>query len=147
MPDLEIAKQTLKKKNLTLAIAKNGKIIYQSDSHGVIGLFEAIERLGSNLEGAAVADKIVGKAAALLCAYSRVNAVFASILSFKGKDTLEKNNIKYEYEVLVPVILDRTGRKACPFEEFSLNLENPREAYFRLKEFLEKLLGRSIEAL
>ena len=139
MSDLEIAKQTLKKKNLTLAIAKNGKIIYQSDSHGVIGLFEAIERLGSNLEGAAVADKIVGKAAALLCAYSRVNAVFASILSFKGKDTLEKNNIKYEYEVLVPLILDKTGRKACPFEEFSLSLENPREAYFRLKEFAEKL--------
>ena len=96
MLDLEIAKQTLKKKNLTLAIAKNGRIIFQSNSHGVIGLFEAIERLGSNLKGAAVADKIVGKAAALLCVYSRVNAVFASILSFKGKDTLEKNNIKDE---------------------------------------------------
>jgi len=139
MSDLEIAKQTLKKKNLTLAIAKNGEIIFQSDSHGVIGLFEAIERLGSNLEGAAVADKIVGKAAALLCAYSRVNAVFASILSFKGKDTLEKNNINYEYEVLVPKILDRTGKDMCPFEKFSLKLENPREAYFRLKEFAEKL--------
>ena len=139
MSDLEIAKQTLKKKNLTLAVAKNGKIIFQSDSHGVIGLFEAIEQLGSNLEGAAVADKIVGKAAALLCAYSRVNAVFASTLSLEGKNTLERNGIKYEYEALVPKILDRTGKDMCPFERFSLNLENPREAYFRLKEFAEKL--------
>jgi len=139
MSDLEIAKQTLKKKNLTLAVAKNGKIIFQSDSHGVIGLFEAIEQLGSNLEGAAVADKIVGKAAALLCAYSRVNAVFASTLSLEGKNTLERNGIKYEYEALVPKILDRTGKSMCPFERFSLNLENPREAYFRLKEFAEKL--------
>jgi len=139
MLDLEIAKQTLKKKNLTLAIAKNGRIIFQSDSHGVMGLFEAIKRLGSNLEGAAVADKIVGKAAALLCAYSRVNAVFASILSFGGRDTLEGNGIEYEYEVLVPLILDRTGKSICPFERLSLNLENPREAYFRLKEFAEKL--------
>jgi len=139
MSDLEIAKQTLKKRKLALAIAKNGKIIFQSDSHGVIGLFEAIEQLGDELKGAAVADRIVGKAAALLCVYSQVDAVFASVLSLKGKDTLEKNDIKYEYEILVPRILDKTGKDACPFEKFSLNLENPEEAYFRLKEFAKKI--------
>ncbi|RLI20615.1 hypothetical protein DRO54_05860 [Candidatus Bathyarchaeota archaeon] len=139
MFDLEIAKQTLKERNLTLAVVKNGKIIFQSNSHGIIGFLEAIEQLGGDLEGAAVADKIVGKAAALLCAYSRVNAVFASTLSLKGKDTLEKNGIKYEYEVLVSKILDKSGKDMCPFEKFSSSLENPKEAYFRLKEFSERL--------
>ena len=139
MSNLEIAKQTLKKKNLTLAIAKNGKIIFQSNSHGVVSLFEAIEQLGSNLEGAAVADRIVGKAVALLCVYSRVNAVFASTLSLEGKNTLKRNGIKYQYEALVPKILDRTRKDICPFERLSLNLENPTEAYFKLKEFAEKL--------
>lgn len=142
MSNLEIAKQTLKKKNLTLAIAKNGKIIFQSNSHGVVSLFEAIEQLGSNLEGAAVADKIVGKAVALLCVYSRVNAVFASTLSLEGKNTLKRNGIKYQYEALVPKILDRTRKDICPFERLSLNLENPTEAYFKLKEFAEKLRRR-----
>ena len=139
MSNLEIAKQTLKKKNLTLAIAKNGKIIFQSNSHGVVSLFEAIEQLGSNLEGAAVADRIVGKAVALLCVYSRVNAVFASTLSLEGKNTLKRNGIKYQYEALVPKILDRTRKDICPFERLSLNLENPTKAYFKLKEFAEKL--------
>ena len=139
MSDLEIAKQTLKKRKLTLAIAKNGKIIFQSDSHGITSFLEAIEQLGKEIEGAAVADKIVGKAAALLCAYSHVNAVFASTLSLKGKDTLERNSIKYEYELLVPKILNQTGRDMCPFEKFSLSLENPEEAYFKLKEFAGKI--------
>lgn len=139
MSDLEIAKNALKAKNLALAIAKNGKLIFESNSHGVLGLFEAIEKLGDSLEGASVADKVVGKAAALLCAYSRVSAVYASILSFGGKDTLEKNNIRYEYNILVSAVLDRTGREMCPFEKFSLSLENPEEAYFRLKEFAEKI--------
>ncbi|RLI16996.1 hypothetical protein DRO54_12185 [Candidatus Bathyarchaeota archaeon] len=140
MRDLEIAKQALKEKNLTLAIAKDGKIIFQSNLRGVIGIFKAIDELGGKLESSAVADKIVGKAAALLFAYLHVAAVFASVLSVKGKDTLEKNGIKYEFEFLVPKILNRTGRDMCPFEKFSLDLENPEEAYFKLKGFAEKLL-------
>jgi len=140
--DLEIAKQTLRTKNLTLAIAKGGRIIFQSNSHGVMSFFEAIERLGDNLEGAAVADKVVGRAIALLCAYSRVSVVFASILSFEGKDALERNGIRYEYEALVPRILNRNRRNICPFEKFSLSIENPKEAYFKLKKFADSLLKR-----
>lgn len=141
MLDLELAKRTLKEKNIALAIAKNGKVIFESDSHGVYGLFEAIERLGDNLEDAVIADKVVGKAAALLCVYMRVAAVYAYILSLEGKNTLKKNKIKYEYEILVPKILNRTRKEMCPFEKFSLNLENPEEAYFRLKKLAEKFFG------
>jgi len=140
MHDLEIAKQALKEKNLTLAIAKGGKLIFQSNLRGVTGIFKAVDKLSGKLEGSSVADKIVGKAAALLFAYLHVTAVFASVLSVKGKDTLEKNGIKYEFENLVPQILNRAGKDMCPFEKFSLSLENPEEVYFKLKSFAEKLL-------
>ena len=66
----------------------------------------------------------------------------ASILSFEGKDALERNGIRYEYEALVPRILNRNRRNICPFEKFSLSIENPKEAYFKLKKFADSLLKR-----
>ena len=140
--DLEIAKRVLKEKNLTLVIAKNGKIIFQSSLHGIVSLLNAIESLGRNLEEAAVADKVVGKAAALLCAFSRVKSVFALTLSIEGRKTLEESGIIYEFENLVPKILDKSGKDMCPFEKFSLGIENPKEAYFKLKKFADSLLKR-----
>jgi len=140
--DLEIAKRVLKEKNLTLVIAKNGKIIFQSSLHGIVSLLNAIESLGRNLEEAAVADKVVGKAAALLCAFSRVKSVFALTLSIEGRKTLEESEIIYEFENLVPKILDKSGKDMCPFEKFSLSIENPKEAYFKLKKFADSLLKR-----
>jgi len=142
MLDLEIAKRVLKEKNLTLVIAKNGKIIFQSSLHGIVSLLNAIESLGRNLEEAAVADKVVGKAAALLCAFSRVKSVFALTLSIEGRKTLEESGIIYEFENLVPKILDKSGKDMCPFEKFSLSIENPKEAYFKLKKFADSLLKR-----
>ena len=142
MLDLEIAKRVLKEKNLTLVIAKNGKIIFQSSLHGIVSLLNAIESLGRNLEEAAVADKVVGKAAALLCAFSRVKSVFALTLSIEGRKTLEGSGIIYEFENSVPKILDKSGKDMCPFEKFSLSIENPKEAYFKLKKFADSLLKR-----
>lgn len=142
MSDLEIAKKTLKEKGLTLVIVKNGRIIFQSNLHGIISFLKAVEELSHELTDSSIADRIVGKAAALLCAYSRVKEVFASTLSLEGKKTLEKNGIAYQFDSLVPKILDRTGKKMCPFERFSLKIENPKEAYFRLKEFSERLFKR-----
>ena len=140
--DLEIAKRVLKEKNLTLVIAKNGKIIFQSSLHGIVSLLNAIESLGRNLEEAAVADKVVGKAAALLCAFSRVKSVFALTLSIEGRKTLEESEIISEFENLVSKILDKSGKDMCPFEKFSLSIENPKEAYFKLKKFADSLLKR-----
>jgi Domain of unknown function (DUF1893) len=65
MQDLEMAKKQLYDKNLTLAIAKNGTIIFQTDSHRISGFIGAIEKFGIQLNGASVADRVVGKALAL----------------------------------------------------------------------------------
>ncbi len=110
--------------------------------HGIVSLLNGIESLGRNLEEAAVADKVVGKAAALLCAFSRVKSVFALTLSIEGRKTLEESEIIYEFENLVPKILDKSGKDMCPFEKFSLSIENPKEAYFKLKKFADSLLKR-----
>ncbi len=139
MTDLEEAKRILKDENRSLVIVKEGMTIFRADSSGIEGLLQAIEKLGEKLSGASVADKIVGKAAALLLAYSHVTNVYAATLSLKGLNTLRKNNISIEYDLLVPEILDKEGKDICPFERFTSKIESPNRAFEELKRYMKAL--------
>jgi hypothetical protein len=75
MTDLEIAKTELYDENLTLAIVKNGAVLYSTKSHRISGFLDAIEKRGENLQGASLADRVAGKAVALLCAQAKIKEV------------------------------------------------------------------------
>ncbi|MFQ6073793.1 MAG: DUF1893 domain-containing protein [Candidatus Bathyarchaeia archaeon] len=131
--DLDIARERLKQKNLALAIAKNGKVIFETSSRGIGGLLRAVEELEREIENSAVADKIVGKAAALLCVHAGVSAVFAVTASERGIQSLKENNVLCRFENRVPHILNPDRSDICPFEKLVINISNPREAYEKLK--------------
>jgi hypothetical protein len=133
LQDLETAKSRLKEGNLTLSIVKNGKVLFETVSHGVSGFLAAVEKCGNRLEKASVADRIVGKAIALLCAYAKIRAVYAVTLSKKAKTVLEENSVHHEWENLVENILGADGKSMCPFERLADEIPNPKEAYKKLK--------------
>ncbi|MEM2102461.1 MAG: DUF1893 domain-containing protein [Candidatus Bathyarchaeia archaeon] len=139
MHDLEIAKHKLQKKDLNLVIVKKGATIFETKSPGISGLLEAIEKFDKeNLSGSFVADKVVGRAAALLCVYCEVSAVYAVVFSRGGKDVLENNRVAFEFEDLVPNVLNRQKTDVCPFEKVVANISNPKEAYEKLKSCINK---------
>ena len=109
--DLEIAKRILKNESISLVIVKESKILYKSSASGIRGLIEAIEDLKDDMHDSSVADKVVGRAAALLLAYSRVGGVYAEILSEEGMKALKENNIAFEFERTVPIIFDKSRRE------------------------------------
>lgn len=137
MQDLEIAKDLLNKGNNTLVIVKNGKVLFETSASGIRGFLTAIERLGKEMQRSSVADKIVGEAAAHLCAYSKVARVFAVTLSQCGKQLLEGHRIHFEYENLVPHILNAERTDLCPFEKVAAGSRNPEEAYERLRHSIQ----------
>ena len=139
MRDLELAKGILKRKDLSLVIVKQGEPLYESSSSGINGLLQAIEKLRNSLYDSSVADKVVGRAAALLLMYSHVKEVYAATLSNEGLKVLSEHDLPVEHEGLVPKILDREGKNICPFEQFSLTINSIDEAYEQLKAFTENL--------
>jgi hypothetical protein len=139
MNDLEIAKKRLNEKRLTLAVVKNGKIIFETGSNGISGFLEAVEKFRDELEGASVADRVAGKAVALLCVYSKVKAVHALLLSEGAKSIFEKYMIHYEWKKLVENILDIEKTGICPFEKLAEEISDPNDAYKRLKALQKSL--------
>lgn len=139
MNDLDIAKKRLQTKDLTLVIVKNSKIIFKTTETGIKGFLKAIEESENSLENASIADKVVGKAIALLCIYSKVSAVYAKVLSKKAKNILKKHKIDHEWSLLVDEILDFKKNQTCPFEMKAKNILDPTIGYFELKNLLKKL--------
>jgi hypothetical protein len=137
MLDLEIAKNRLQNKDLTLVIIKNGELLFETKEHKIKGFLEAIEKLGKSLDGSSVADRVVGKAIALLCVYTKVSSVYASVLSKEAKKVLEKFQIINEWLIVVNEILDLEKNFSCPFEKKARNISDPKIAYFELKRLLK----------
>jgi len=139
MRDLELAKRILKEKDLSLVIVKQSEPLYESSLPGIGGLLQAVEKLRNRLHNSSVADKVVGRAAALLLIHSHIKEVYAATLSNEGLKVLSERNVPVEHEGLVPKILDREGKNICPFERFSLTIDSIDEAYEQLKAFAEDL--------
>lgn len=137
--DLKLAKLRLKERDLTIVIVKKGKVIFETKSQGIGSFLRANEKFGKKLVTSSVADKIVGAAAAMLCAYSEVSSVFAITISKEGIRMLEDNNIIYQFENQVPNILNHDKNDICPFEKIAIDSRSPKEAYTKLKSFAESL--------
>jgi hypothetical protein len=139
MTDIEIAKTELFEENLTLAVVKNGVLLYSTKSHRISGFLEAIDRCGENLCGASVADRVVGKAVALLCAYARVKVVYAVVLSRKALSVLKQSKVCVFWNELVENVLDEKKTGVCPLEKAAAQISSPDVAFKILRGLRETL--------
>ena len=139
--DSELAKLRLIE-DLSLVIVNKGKVLFETKKHGIMGFLEAIEKLDKTLVGASAADKIVGVAAAMLCAYAGVASVFAFTISEEGISALENNNVAYRFEKKVPNILNREKTDVCPFEKLAIESGSSEEAYVKLKSCMIKIMEK-----
>jgi hypothetical protein len=131
--DLDLAKRTIREEDLSLAVAKNGRVLFRSKSHGVSDLLAMISDIGRLAEGSSLADSIVGRAAALLCVYCKIVAVYGANMSEGAVSVFKANDIKCEYGTLVPKILNRTKDDICPFDKAVLGTNDPNIALDRLR--------------
>ena len=118
---------------MALCIVGGGKVIFESASRGISGFLDAMQIFGDRLEGASVADRVVGKAVALLCVDSRVGAVYASTLSRDAKRLFDDCQVRVEWGELAESILDTGRRDTCPFERLASGIVDPKDAYIRLR--------------
>lgn len=138
MRDLEFAKRTLNASGLALVIVKDGVVLFEDDSPGILGFLRAVDELKERLVECSVGDRVVGRAVAMLCVYVRAKSVYAVTLSEGGRETLKSFGVYFEFERLVPKILDMAKKDVCPFEKLAEKALSPKEAYERLRAFLRR---------
>lgn len=136
MDDLKLAKKELDSADVNIVFVKNGKIVFSSNEDGVKGFLLAIKKFGVGLSNSSAADRIAGRAVALLCLYAKIKSIFAKAMSESCKGILQKNGIGFEFEKVVPSILNKNKSDVCPLEMLTTKIENPQIAFEELSKFL-----------
>lgn len=134
--DLQLAKEALRAENLGFVLAKAGRVMGASSHPGVGDLLRTVEALGEEARGAALADKVVGKAVAMVARYAGVVAIYAVLASEAAQAALAQGGIALEYDQLVPAILNQQRTGPCPLEQLTASLDDPQEAVAALRAFL-----------
>ena len=138
MLPLEQAKSLLLTSASTIAVVSNGEV-FTSQERGVKPLLHLLTEKKGFLKGASVADKVIGKAAALLMVLGEIKEVHTLIISEPAIKVFEKYNIPCFYDKKVTRIVNRTGDGLCPMETLCLDLDNPAEAFTKIKEKISKM--------
>ncbi|MGM9636033.1 MAG: DUF1893 domain-containing protein, partial [Candidatus Avispirillum sp.] len=86
------------------------------------------------LKGASVADKIVGRAVAMLLVYGGAAEVYASVISRGALDYLQEHGIGVTYTNTCIAVSNRRGDGICPMERAVAPVKDPEEAFRVLRE-------------
>ncbi len=112
-----------------------------SRERGVKPLLDMLDG-GARLEEYAVADRVVGRAAAFLYYLLGARYVHAGVISTPAKDVFASFGIQCDFDTEVPAIRNRTDTGLCPMESAVWNICDPREAEKAIRETLKKLTAK-----
>ena len=119
-----------------MAVVRGGREAYSSQERGLAVLTELALHRPEVLREGILADRIVGKAAALLAVLGGVKYVYGEIMTQGAVDVLERHGVPYQYENGVTRLLGPDGTGDCPFEQAVAGLDAPEAAAALLEAML-----------
>lgn len=138
-PLLKQAAEGLARENASIyAVGKGGP--YVSMDRGIAPILRPLEQDPDFFRDAYVADKVIGRAAALLLVKGGIKGLYTKVISRSAIAVLAGIELVYEQEV--PRILNRTGDGFCPMETATQGIEDPEEAFRILQIKLKEMSKR-----
>ena len=119
--------RALEEEGLSLLVVRHGTELYRSYEDGVRPLLELVDWFPGGLEGATVADRVVGACAARIFDCLRVDKVMGLTGSISAESILHAAAIPFSFRASVVDILNRDGTGQCPFEQLSIQHPHPHD--------------------
>ncbi|NLP11563.1 DUF1893 domain-containing protein [bacterium] len=119
MKDWQKKIDDLQQAGLTLRVEKGGRVIFASSEPMLKPLLLCLQQRRSEIAGATVIDKIVGRAAAYLCVKGKVAEVITPLASLGAQDVLQQAGIPLQAQRVVAQIMNRDNTGPCPMEQLA----------------------------
>lgn len=116
----------LEEQDIGMQIYNHGETSSYS-APGVQDLLYLTANEPERLEGATVADKRVGKAAASLLIIGKVKTVYTPLVSTPAREMLEQAGIRVHAQEEIPLMVNRDGTDLCPMESKLLHAKTAEE--------------------
>ena len=135
---LEQAKKRLQQGDVTCVVVNHGEILHALSGMGIKPILTVLRQSPQDLQGAAVADKVIGRAAATALVRAGVGQVYGQIMSEHGKARLESFGVTAAWGQLVERIDNRDGTDMCPLEKASFASDDLDESFASMMAFIEE---------
>lgn len=103
---------------------------------GIKDLYRLLTEEPGALDGALVADKVVGKGAAALMILGGVRGVYADVVSTGALELFATQHIPVSYEIEAPHIVNRAGTGWCPVETLCRDCRTAGECLEPIRNFI-----------
>lgn len=130
----------LHEKKASCVILYKDKEPYLSEEIGIKPLMVCLRKDKNAFKDSVIADKVIGKAAALMAMLGKAAAIYGEVMSQSAEEFLKKQNILYKYGTLVPYIENRTKTGKCPMELAVAEVDDPVKAFEELEKTIKKLM-------
>ncbi len=137
MEDLNNAKTLLEQEGYTCVLCR-GSTVHTSRNRGVQPLMAL---LNTDVSGFSAADKVVGKATALLYCLLGIRQLYAKVISDAALKVLDDHRIPVHWDTRVAYIVNREGTGRCPMELATEQISDPALAPDVIREKLKQLQG------
>ena len=107
---------------------------FTSQEHGIKPI---MDWLRNGAKGGVCADKVIGKAAAMLLVYGGVSEIYADVISSHALEFLETAGVAAAYDKNAEYIINRKGDGMCPMEERALELITAGDAFSLFSEIVK----------
>lgn len=141
---MQLLIEILRREKCSLVV-KNHGIVTTYSKPGVRDLEHLLDHEPEVLQGAVIADKVIGKAAAAMAVVGGVKALYAEVMSKKAIPFLDEAGIAYSYGTLVDTIKEEGDR--CQLEKITAPATTPEETVTLLRaHFQEKKREREVRS-
>ena len=106
---------------------------------GVADLWQLCQSDEHFLQGARIADKVIGKGAAALMIHGGACEVYADVISQPALDLLQGHGVSTGYRQLTDRILNRRAGGLCPVETLCVNLDTIDEMVEAISNFINNI--------
>ncbi len=120
-------------------VVQNGTEVRPFTRRGVTDLYDLLQHDSVFMNGACVADKVIGKAAAALMILGGVKHVYTDIISQSAFDLFQRTKVEVDFVRIVPYIENRDKSGWCPLEKLTFSAETPEEIFPLIREFITSL--------
>ncbi len=124
--DLDRAKELLASTGSTCVLCRD-ELVYQTTARGIRPLVDWLHS-GEDTCGFSAADKVVGKAAALMYCLLGVRRVYGQVMSTAAVKVLRRNGVEAYWGTLTEFIRNRAGTGLCPMETATAGIDDPDDA-------------------
>ncbi len=138
--NIEEMKHLLNKDDIVCVLSKGDQVL-TSNLKGVRPWIKWLRECPELLADAVVADKVVGKAAAMLMVVAKIKRLYTPMISENALEFLSNQTIDFSYDKTVPYIINNERNGMCPMEQTVIHIEDAHQGYQALLHKIAQLMA------